>query len=206
MILARMALLSGPNREIFFSIATETETMISLRVNLLFPGKNNKVKKMKCFHAGYNIMTIFSVGFFLVAFQTAYGSDILPLDSITELTQLTTHLSDDSDSIISPEGKRLAFISKKRKNKDIFVAGILVKNPCQVTIHSGEDSNPSWTPDRKHLLFDSDRLGYRAIFKIDLNREKIIHQVVARGSDDYAPDVSPDGKKITFGNKAKGKE
>jgi TolB protein len=122
----------------------------------------------------------------------------LPLDSITELSQLTTHKSKDMYPVISSDGKNIAFLSDKQGNDDIFVVDLSGKNPRQLTIQESDERNPTWTSDGKSILFDSSMLGNTAIFKINLKNERIVHQLIARGASDSAPDISPNGNKIAF--------
>ena len=129
-----------------------------------------------------------------------------PLDSIRELTRLTADLSLDSKPVISPNGQILAFVSKKHGDSDIFISDTMAKNPQQITLSRNSDNNPAWTPDKKSMLFVSGRFGFGAIFKKNLNQERITYQVVARGANDFAPDVSPDGKAIVFGSLTSGIE
>jgi len=123
-----------------------------------------------------------------------------PLDSIRELTLLTTERSQDANPRISPDGRSIAFVSDKHGNSDIFIADAMGRNPRQITLSGSVDSNPSWTLEGQSIIFDSARLGYRALFRIDLDNERIVKQLVARGADDFAPAVSPDGEHIAFGS------
>ena len=125
-------------------------------------------------------------------------TDIIPLDSVTELTQLTTNLTADTNPVMSPDGKKILFVSQKQGNDDIFLTDINAQAHQQITVSPSNDRNPTWTPDGKSLLFDSDRLGFSAIFRIDLDNTRIVKHVVVRGTNDYDPDVSPDGTKIAF--------
>jgi Tol biopolymer transport system component len=123
-----------------------------------------------------------------------------PLESIRELTLLTTETSQDANPRISPDGRSIAFVSDKHGNSDIFVADPMGRNPLQITLSGSVDANPAWTQEGRSIIFDSTRLGYRALFRIDLDNERIVKQIVARGADDFAPSVSPDGKHIAFGS------
>ena len=122
------------------------------------------------------------------------------LESNAGLVQITFHKSADFNPVLSPDGKRLLFVSQKHGNNAIFVADNLVKNPQQVTVDASADSHPSWATDGKAILFDSDRLGYTAIFKIELTRTNIVRQIIARGANDSAPAISPNGKLLAFGS------
>lgn len=127
-----------------------------------------------------------------------------PLESVTDLIQLTIDPSPDGNPAISPDGKTIAYVSYKHGNADIYIMeaepGKQQPQAQQITLSPSNDNNPTWTPDGKSILFDSDRLGNQSIFRVDLGKEQITHQVVARSSNDFAPDVSPDGRKVLFGS------
>ncbi len=127
-----------------------------------------------------------------------------PLESVTDLIQLTIDPSPDGNPAISPDGKTIAYVSYKHGNADIYImeAEPEKQQPQarQITLSPSNDSNPTWTPDGKSILFDSDRLGNQSIFRVDLGKEQITYQVVVRSSNDFAPDVSPDGRKVLFGS------
>jgi Tol biopolymer transport system component len=122
-----------------------------------------------------------------------------PLESIKDLILLTSDRSPEWGVQLSPDGRTMAFVARKHGNADIFIADAMGKNPLQVSLSTADDDNPSWLPDGRALVFDSDRLGYRAIFRVDLEEERVVHQVVARGASDFAAHVSPDGERIAFG-------
>jgi len=128
-------------------------------------------------------------------------SDVVtkPLESIRELTLLTIETSQDANPRVSPDGRSIAFVSDKHGNFDIFIADAMGRNPRQITLSASADDNPAWTPDGLSIVFDSSRLGYRALFRINLDNERVVEQIVARGADDFAPSVSHNGEVIAFG-------
>src|SRR2546429_33952 len=72
----------------------------------------------------------------------------------------------------SPDGTRIAWVSTRDKNPEIYVVGADGKNVRRLTNDSGFDYNPQWSPDGKRLAFCSTRAG---------NFE--IHVMNADGSD-----------------------
>lgn len=135
-----------------------------------------------------------------IATKKQYTGEVLPLDSITELMQVTISESNEMNPVISHDGKRILFESDKAGNIDIFVSEIDRIVPMHVTIDSASDSNPSWSPDDKSIYFDSDRLGYRAIFKKEFSEERVTRSIVTRGTNDLTPDISSSGKTLAFSN------
>ncbi len=57
----------------------------------------------------------------------------------------------------SPDGSRLAFVSERDGNREIYVMSADGSSPMRLTDDPGEDSNPTWSLDGRHILFSSDR-------------------------------------------------
>ena len=67
-------------------------------------------------------------------------------------TRLTIHEAQDTKPRVSPDGKWIAFSSKRTGNYDVFLMPIEGGEPKQVTTHSGTDIVTDWSPDGKRLL------------------------------------------------------
>jgi len=157
------------------------------------------------YHAHYliKLIWIITICFLqgcLATSQKITTGDTIPLDSVEELMQITTTPGNETDPEISPDGKHIAFVSDKAGSENIFISDLFGRNPRQLTFRAGHNLNPAWTPDGKSIIFNSDRLGYNAVFKIDLNRERITEVLVARGANDFAPDMAKSKSFIVFGN------
>ena len=60
---------------------------------------------------------------------------------------ITRHPADDWTPALSPNGKRLAFMSDRHDgNYDIYVMDINDGNPQRLTRHPWSDGSPSWSP------------------------------------------------------------
>ena len=59
----------------------------------------------------------------------------------------------------SPDGKRLAFVSNRDGNFEVYVSAADGADPVNVTNHPCCDTFPVWSPDGKSLAFISDRGG-----------------------------------------------
>ena len=66
---------------------------------------------------------------------------------------------DEQDTLcrVSPDGKQIAFTSKRNGNYDIFLMPITGGEPKQVTFDSGVEIVCDWSPDGKKVLFASSR-------------------------------------------------
>jgi tricorn protease len=93
----------------------------------------------------------------LVAFE--YWGDIwtAPTDGGEPARRLTDHMAWDYLPRVSPDGARIAFVSERSGNPDIWVVPAAGGAAQQVTSFSGGDVLCNWTPDGKELIFESNR-------------------------------------------------
>ncbi|MBC8253893.1 MAG: PD40 domain-containing protein [Ardenticatenia bacterium] len=79
-------------------------------------------------------------------------------------------LSDDETDTapaISPDGKRIAFMSRRYGNWNIYVVGSDGKGLKQLTEDSADDGLPAWSPDGKVIAFVSNRGGPWAVWAMN---------------------------------------
>ena len=75
------------------------------------------------------------------------------------LEQLTDGPGDDYSPRWSPDGKKIAFISKRNGNPEIYVMDADGKNVTRLTYNTAKDDSLDWSPDGKQILFSSNRNG-----------------------------------------------
>ena len=93
---------------------------------------------------------------------------------------LTHHPKFDSHAAWSPDGKKIAFVSKRDDNAEIYVMDADGANPINLTHHPALDGAPAWSPDGKKIAFMSKRDGNAG----DLRHGRRRHQ---SGQDDAQP-------------------
>src|SRR5258706_6092720 len=70
-----------------------------------------------------------------------------------QATQLTSGMAFDSQPSVSPDGKRLAFISDRDGSENLWVANLDGSQPKQLSKDpQGDFQSPSWTPDGDYIL------------------------------------------------------
>ena len=100
---------------------------------------------------------------------------------------------------------RIAFVSDRDGNAEIYVMDPDGANPRNLTNHPDTDTNPAWSPDGKRIAFMSDRDGH---VNIRGRSAYEIYVMDADGGDqrnltndpnnDRSPSWSSDGKHIVF--------
>ncbi|MHC4959370.1 MAG: S41 family peptidase [Planctomycetota bacterium] len=115
-----------------------------------------------------------------------------------KVTRLTIHQAQDTLARVSPDGKQVAFSSKRNGNYDVFVMPITGGLPKRVTFHSGFEAVCDWSPDGKKILFTSERdgdAGRSDLYEVDLDGgtpRRITFDGAREGT------YSPDGKQIVY--------
>lgn len=65
---------------------------------------------------------------------------------------------------VSPDGQRIAFVSNRDGNDEIYIMRIDGTAQERVTYDAGQDISPVWVADSERLVFSSDRGGKRNIW------------------------------------------
>lgn len=108
----------------------------------------------------------------------------------------------------SPDGKKIAFMSFRDRNAEIYVMRADGSGQKRLTHNAGAgntglDYKPAWSPDGKKIAFTSWRNFNSEIYVMnaDGSRERNLTRHrgnVNNGGFDDRPAWSPDGKKIAF--------
>lgn len=157
--------------------------------------------KINCASHFLIFLTLITCTFSLTAFGIAQ-TEISSFD----FHPITTHPNADFAGAVSPDGKWLAFTSRRSGNLDIWIKPGIGGQAFQITTHKADDYNPTWSPDGRKLAFTSireDAAGDIWQIKVQFFNDKPRAKGNAKkittflGRDDF-PRYSPRGKYIAF--------
>jgi Tol biopolymer transport system component len=112
-------------------------------------------------------------------------------------TNLTNNAAIDFAPAFSPDGTKIAFVSNRDGNYEIYVMDSDGTDPVNLTNNAAEDVNPNWSPDGTKIAFTSNRDGNLDIYVMDADGTEQ-KRLTRKAAGDYDPAWSPDGTKIAF--------
>jgi Tol biopolymer transport system component/DNA-binding winged helix-turn-helix (wHTH) protein len=103
----------------------------------------------------------------------------------------------DVEARYSPDGKKIAFISKRSGTYQIWVCDSDGSDPRRLTNLDSANGDPNWSPDGRYIVFDTRLRGNADIFVIDAEGGQP-RALTTEPSEDNAPSWSADGRWIYF--------
>ena len=119
------------------------------------------------------------------------GIHVVDIDGLNR-TQITKN-ADMRAPAVSPDGKRLAYLSKLSCNYEIWVMDIDGSNQTQITDTNIDKGAPAWTSDGEQIVYSLDG----DIWKVD-TESKIPAILKDNEFNNYNPVFNPEGTKMAF--------
>jgi Tol biopolymer transport system component len=135
----------------------------------------------------------------------------------SDLKQITKTPGYDAESVISPNGNKIAFTSMRDGDLDVYTMDLDGKNVKRLTNEIGYDGGPFWSYDSQWIVFranhpktEKDIADYKALLKENLIRPTSLdiwvmkadgsgkRQITNNGKANFAPYFFPDGKRVIF--------
>jgi hypothetical protein len=133
-----------------------------------------------------------------LAFTASNDVWTVPVDGGAAPTQLTFSSSvADFDPTWSHDGAKIAFVSHRDGNDEIYTMNTDGSDQLRITSSGGDDRAPSWSPDGGAIAFQSDRDGNAQIYEIASGGGPEV-RLTNESSTDTAPTWSPNGTQIAF--------
>jgi Tol biopolymer transport system component len=136
----------------------------------------------------------------LLVHSNVYGeNDLFTLEFPGALLRDILYSPSDDDSLasVSPDGKRVAFISDRDGNREIYLVNLDGTGLRRLTFTPAPELWPSWSADGKWLAFDSERDGNREIYTLEIASGNTI-RVTNNLAVDGGPAWSSDGQRLVF--------
>jgi dipeptidyl aminopeptidase/acylaminoacyl peptidase len=108
--------------------------------------------------------------------------------------------ADDVSPVWSPDGRRLAFVSYRDGNSEIYLLDLRSGQLRNLTNHPGSDTSPAWSPDGTQLAYVSTRNEHQVISVIDVETGTI-RDLTDHTRTSASPTWSPDSRRIVFQSK-----
>jgi Tol biopolymer transport system component len=121
---------------------------------------------------------------------------------MNQAVNLTDHPGDDRFGVWSPDGSKMAFITYRDGNDEIYVVDADGSNVVNLTNHEASDGLGGWSPDGTKIAFSTDRDGDREVYVMDADGSNPVNLTNDPGSDSVSPNPwSADGSQIVFSSR-----
>jgi tricorn protease len=131
-----------------------------------------------------------------IAFVVRGDIFVINADRGGEAKRITDHPYRDFDIDWSPDGKKLAFVSERDGNREVYIVDIRTRELKRLTnTPDAAESNPKWSPTGNYVAFIRGPFG-RQLCWVDVNtgEEKVVVEGPFIGEFAW----SPDGRWICF--------
>ncbi len=118
-----------------------------------------------------------------------------------EARLLVSHPATESRPLYSPDGRKLAFISNRTGNGDIYVLTFDSGDLKRLTFDDANDQLDGWSRDGRWIYFTSssrDISGMNDLFRVSADGGTPMQVSADRYASEYFSAPSPDGKAIAF--------
>jgi Tol biopolymer transport system component/serine/threonine protein kinase len=169
------------------------ERLVSLGDNLSYPMISRRGRRLVYTH------NLFHWNIWRTALPLNQGSgSAKSLGPVDKGIPFVFSTRDDDSPQFSPDGKRIAFVSNRSGNAEIWVCASDGSNAVQLTSFDGPAvTTPRWSPDGERIAFDSNATGEFDVWVIAANGGKP-DRLTTHPANDGNPSWSHDGRWIYF--------
>jgi TolB protein len=112
---------------------------------------------------------------------------------------MTNSPADDRDPAWSPDGRRLAYASRRDGNWDIYIYDLVSDTTTRMTYDLGFQAGPSWSPDGRWLVYENYVGGNLDIYVMPVEGDSVPQRLPGNSdAPDFSPAWSPLGRQIAF--------
>jgi TolB protein len=146
------------------------------------------------------VSDVFVQGEILVASSRKGKFQLYAVDrsNLADLRKISADTVLEGAPAFSPDGSRIAYVSTKDGNPEIYVMDTDGRGVTRVTADPQADDQPSFTPDGRQIVFQSARAaGKPQIFIMNADGTSV-QQLTHDSVPCLSPTVSPDGQTIAY--------
>jgi len=118
-----------------------------------------------------------------------------------EARLLVSHAATETRPLYSPDGRKLAFVSTRTGNGDIYVLTFATGTLARITWDDGLDQLDAWSPDGRWLYFTSARgdiQGMNDVWRVSSEGGTPMQVSADRYSNEFWSAPSPDGQTLAI--------
>lgn len=118
-----------------------------------------------------------------------------------EARLLVSHAATESRPLYSPDGRKLAFVSTRTGNGDVYVLTFATGTLARITWDDGLDQLDAWSPDGRWLYFTSARgdiQGMNDVWRVSSEGGTPMQVSADRYSNEFWSAPSPDGQTLAI--------
>jgi TolB protein len=93
----------------------------------------------------------------------------------TDVRQITEGPFNDYRPALSPDGRRIAFVSDRDGNFELYLLNVATSVTTRLTRLASTDTDPAFSSNGQRLYFSSDRSGNYEIMRINLDGSGMIN-------------------------------
>src|SRR5438552_7832311 len=117
--------------------------------------------------------------------------------NLSQLRPVSADTGQQIDPAFSPDGSRIAFVSNRDGNAEIYAMDADGTNVTRLTSDPQLDGHPVFAPDGQAILFQSQRAGGK-LQVFSMNADGTGVKQLTQDSVSLAPAISPDGRTIAY--------
>ena len=119
------------------------------------------------------------------------------------IKRLTYARGIDVSPSFSPDGKKMAFVSKRSGTPQIYIMDLASETVDRLTFHGQYNTEPAWSPKGDKIAFSGLNEGKNDIYIIGVDGQGLM-RLTQNERDNESPSWSPDGSLIVFSSTREG--